>query len=260
MEAQLAHHGIAALYQRFPAADGNVLQLPNSHLTESEIGCFTSHYLLLKGCLGSRSHIHVMEDDAVISDITNLVIEQEILSGRVEQYDMLFTNTGLWLQDLEACRRYWDAANITRTSSGRIVSFVAHLIAYRNSASSYIVNYHSIPNLLRILEENLHNGAKLPIDLLLRTKVERGEIKAMCIFPFVTTVLLDDVSAIEGRNGDVRSRFSSDMIRQSFFVNRDLDKLLRKARMVLPRDETDAFAELLGHVLAFRMSREYTPY
>jgi GR25 family glycosyltransferase involved in LPS biosynthesis len=48
VEAQLAQHKLAHAYTRFKAADGNALDLPNPHLKNGEMGCFTSHYLLLK--------------------------------------------------------------------------------------------------------------------------------------------------------------------------------------------------------------------
>src|SRR5258708_15667754 len=69
VEAQLKRFGLEHRYRRFPAADGNVLNVPNPRLTNAEIGCFTSHYLVLKENLDSRTHLHIVEDDVVFSTL-----------------------------------------------------------------------------------------------------------------------------------------------------------------------------------------------
>ena len=45
---QLEELQLLSQYSRFPAADGNVLNLKELSLRTGEIGCFTSHYLLLE--------------------------------------------------------------------------------------------------------------------------------------------------------------------------------------------------------------------
>src|SRR5215467_4599783 len=81
IEAQLVRHGLSVRYQRFPATEGNGLAFPNPHLTDGQIGCFTSHYRVLDANVHSRSYIHIVEDDVVFSKYTNPVIT-DILSKK----------------------------------------------------------------------------------------------------------------------------------------------------------------------------------
>jgi GR25 family glycosyltransferase involved in LPS biosynthesis len=68
MEDQISRYGLGYYYRRFAAADGNVLKIPTS-LTESEAGCFTSHYLVARAHLDSSMPmpLHVVEDDCQFS-------------------------------------------------------------------------------------------------------------------------------------------------------------------------------------------------
>jgi len=260
MEGQFDRYDLGALYERFPAADGNALGLPNPTLSDAEIGCFTSHYLLLKECLGKATHIHVLEDDVVLSEATRLIVDLATSSRLLDDHDLVFTNTALWFSDLRDCRRLFDQAEITRDASGKIVSFHYFLVPYRSTMSSYIVNARSIPKILNLYEEELHRGARSPIDLFLRSKIVSGALKSACVFPFCTTVNIEHVSTIAGRAGNTTSRFASNMLRQLFFVNRDLERLLELARGCLPVNQEDTFNDLLGLVLTFITSPQYTPF
>jgi len=59
VEKQLAACNLESRYTRFPACVGNALNLKAPRLTAGQIGCFSSHYLLLKSQVDSPGHIHL---------------------------------------------------------------------------------------------------------------------------------------------------------------------------------------------------------
>jgi GR25 family glycosyltransferase involved in LPS biosynthesis len=92
MEAQLVRYELQDRYRRFSAADGNTLGLP-TYLTASEMGCFTSHYLVLKDNLDCPTHWHVVEDDVMFSRITDQVIRSVVSSNLMDRYDIVFLDS-----------------------------------------------------------------------------------------------------------------------------------------------------------------------
>src|ERR1700748_3472098 len=91
IEAHLAQFGLEKAYRRFPAAEGNSLHLPNPgpKLLAGEIGCFISHYLLLKENLGQTKPLHVVEDDVQFSRYTAPVIQSLMTGGSLAHYDII---------------------------------------------------------------------------------------------------------------------------------------------------------------------------
>jgi GR25 family glycosyltransferase involved in LPS biosynthesis len=260
MEVQLARFQVQDIYRRFAAADGNVLGLPNSRLTIGEIGCFISHYMVLRQNIGCRNHIHVIEDDTVISDVMRFAINQFTSSDSLETYDMIFTNTGLLAKDIVDCKRRFEETKIIRDSSGQVVSCNLGSIEFRSCMSSYIVNFHSLPKILGLYEGHLHKRAELPVDLFIRTMVQQRKLRAMCLFPFITTVSPGIESTIDGRSGNIESRLSFDIVRRSFFINRDLKELMSETERLIPYDQEDIFAGVLSRNLHFIMGAEHDQF
>ena len=92
IEGRLRNLEPPAAYQRFPAAAGNTSGFPNPRLNDAQIGCFTSHYLLLQRHRDGADHLHIIEDDVVLACRTVQFVEQVIASGMLDDLDILFTS------------------------------------------------------------------------------------------------------------------------------------------------------------------------
>src|SRR3984885_814635 len=93
MEAQLASLGLSDRYKRFPAAEGNSLNLPNPKIQPGEVGCFLSQYLLLKENLNQTIPLHIIEDDVLLSRYTTQVIQSLISNNTFDTYDIVHLDT-----------------------------------------------------------------------------------------------------------------------------------------------------------------------
>src|SRR5258708_29269111 len=129
IEAQLAQHKLEHVYARFKAADGNALDLPNPHLKSGEMGCFTSHYLLLKKNLDAPKHLHVIEDDVVFSSHVEKVIRATIDNGGGNNAQLNLTGTYL-TPNLDSFRMFNEHyhRSLVPDGSGEIVHHGLHLI------------------------------------------------------------------------------------------------------------------------------------
>jgi GR25 family glycosyltransferase involved in LPS biosynthesis len=267
IEAQLAQHKLKHLYARFKAADGNALDLPNPHLKNGEMGCFTSHYLLLKKQLEAPKHLHVIEDDVIFSSQAENVIRATVDNGGIDSYDIIFTDTYIPI-NVDAFRMYKEIydRSVVRDASGTIVNAAFNVIDLAGrlfaTTSSYLVNAKSIRKLYNIYTKEITNSPRAPIDLLIRNKAAQGVIKVGCIFPFITTIRLDgglDTTIADraeiGRH-DKLTVLAGDIARQSFFVEASLSECRDFADRFLP-PSSDVHHALLTTILGFAIGGGY---
>lgn len=268
IEAQLAEHNLGHVYTRFRAADGNSLNLPNPHLEKGEMGCLTSHYLLMKKNVERAEHLHVVEDDVLFSRHVDNVIRATIAGGELARYDIIFTDTYIPI-NVDAFRMYKELydRSVVRDADGNIANVAFSVIDLAGrlfaTTSSYLVNGKSIRKLYNVYTKEIMNGPRVPIDLLIRNKAAEGIIKVGCIFPFITSVWLghsvdttiDDRKAI-GRH-DGFTVLAGDIARQSFFVEASLSKLRDHVALYLSLPTEDAHHRLLTDVLSFSLTDKY---
>ncbi|HUE18675.1 MAG TPA: glycosyltransferase family 25 protein [Stellaceae bacterium] len=260
MEAEFARFGLERSYRRFPGADGNTLGFPNPHLTASEMGCFTSHYRVLKENSGSTKHLHILEDDAVLSRFTAEAVNSIVASEVIRDHDVVFTDT--LIQPLNAdyrtCKALYDRS-VRRDGGGKVTGIDPSFIEPNSCATSYIVNRDSIGKLVAIYEQELAAGARVNADLVLRDKARDGAIRTVCVFPFVTSFRLERLTSdtITGRPHDPLSDLAINLARHSFFVDSDPASLLRTAERLLPLPRGDAHFDLLNRVLGFSMTGQF---
>ena len=273
IEDDIARNGLHDLYQRFPAADGNALGVPIGQLTSGEIGCFTSHYLLLKQNAGSQKHLHVIEDDAALSPYVSQTIKSIIELGVIEQFDMLFTDTFIFprRRDYQKYKALYDSS-LERDAAGNISCIHPTVVNYTSGTVSYVVNFRSIPRLLETLGRELLKGPVEALDLTIRRMAGEGALRVGCLFPFVTTLHVEQNAnnTIGGRKSDPLTRLALCLARHSFFVDcdhRELNGRVVEAlslaeqgvrRQLVP--DPDAHRDLLNHILAFSRTDKYRRY
>ena len=263
IEGEIARYGLTDRYRRFSAADGNVLGFPNPHLSSAEMGCFTSHLLLLQENIGSPLHLHIVEDDAIFSRFTAPVVELMAGSDGIEQYDVLFTETFITPLNLDfkKCKEMYDSG-VERDPAGAVMNVRPSIINHVAGTSSYIVNRRSIEKLADHFMRVLKGGAPVNIDLIIREATRENIIRSGCIFPFVTSIRLDGVTnnTISGRKHDTLTEVLAGMGRYSFFVDCDHRALCECAARLLPLPEGDMHNRLLGHLLAFSVTDKFHPF
>jgi len=258
IEKQIAHYRWEELYSRFPAADGNILNFPNTKLFNGEMGCFTSHYLVLKQNLAAENPIHVIEDDVIFASCMVDAIRSIIQSKAFDDYDIVYTDTLIpsSSSSFRTNKLLFDKI-VTCDENGRIVQAEFQLInmedKFFGTTSSFLVNPKSIRKLHDLYEAELTKGPDLPIDLFLRDQAGKGIIKVGCLFPFVTSILWNHIfdSTINLATDDGLEKLyvlSLNVARYSFFVDRDLPDCYRMISKLLPLPE-DLHLKILMHIM-----------
>ncbi len=267
IESELARHGLRDAYRRFSAVEGNGLSLSNPHLKDGEIGCFSSHTMLLQENLDQDMHLHVIEDDVIFSSSTAQAIHGIVAQGLFADYDILYTDVVVpLLNDAYKVYKSFYDATVTRDESGRIVKVAFSVINLKGlifgSTSSYLVNKKSIRKIHDMYHRELTSEPCQPIDLFVRKLCNEGALKIGCLFPFVTSVQLDHIVETDiVRPYHEMSALATHLARYSFFIDADFDQCQHYLDTYLPVPRSaDQHAGILAHLLAFSLTDGYRSF
>ncbi len=231
METQLARLDPPARYRRFAAVDGNPYNLRTKKLTDGQIGCYYSHMLLLQSHRDGATHRHVVKDDALMAKRIAAFLEKIIASGMLDEVDLLFTETTVPMApDFFATGRAVWQSSIERAADGSANDVRFSYVPYVGCTTSYLVNRKSVALICDLLERELRSDDVPPIDMVIRAKVRKGQLRAKCLFPFITSVRPDGfVSATMADDGTRASRLAMELLRHSFFAECDMRATLDQA-------------------------------
>jgi GR25 family glycosyltransferase involved in LPS biosynthesis len=268
MEKQLDRLGLSPFYARFPAIDGASLNNPRSTIKPGEAGCFHSHYRALMSARPRGMCVHMVEDDALLSPSVKPVIEQAIAQNVFDQFDVLFTDTFVapHLGMLKFLKASFDELPATRPLALNDLKVVD--LANQNFActTSFVVGAKGIDRVLALYQQELALGPRAPLDLFLRSAVNAGQLRAGCLFPFVTSFDLDEVARSTLDERSEKTERPSVMVlaalRYSFFVDRDLATAQRHldAATASARGKRDEHRALIGEALDFVISDEFKEF
>jgi GR25 family glycosyltransferase involved in LPS biosynthesis len=260
LEQQLRYCNIAEAYSRFSAVDGSRITRRVGGVSQQEYGCFASHARLLQESRSLSTHLHVLEDDALLSPELVPVVGQLINQGVLDEFDLLFTDIfvswdPLQIASLERARR----RNIEldpHSGDESLKGVTVFNLKGKGLActSSYLVAQRSLQRVAELLERELCAGPNQPVDLVLRQLVDSGVLKAACIVPFVTSLdlALAAGSTIHGDPfGAELSRLACTVVRHTLFVHPDWDMIHRVLQQYFPPQERNSRGHVLSQVMEF---------
>ena len=269
LEQQLRDLGIAPAYARFAAIDGMHRREDPGSISQQEYGCFASHAQLLKEACSFSTHLHVLEDDALLSPEFVPAVAEVIEQGVFDRFDLLFTDLfvswdPLQIASLERERRKHtrlDAPGGRESLTGVTVFNLAR--SRLACTSSYLVARRSIERLAGMLDSALVSGPTQPVDLVMRQLVHSGVLKAACVVPFVTSVALE-VAAGSTVHGDLigaeLSRLACTILRHTFFVRPDWSAIETMLARYFPPQEPSPRRHAVGRIMDFIASGNATSF
>jgi GR25 family glycosyltransferase involved in LPS biosynthesis len=257
-EAQIAALDPPGRYRRFSAVDGNAFGLLGTRLTDGEIGCFYSHYLLLQMHLDRPTYLHVLEDDCLMSKRTVHFLDRFIAGGWLDTVDILFIESTL-PNDFKVWRdaRATYAQSITRAADGSVIDVRFGDMTYIGCMTSYLVNPRSIALICECLAEELENGDPRPVDLAIRSFAATGRLRVKSLFPFITSVRPEAFTSTVQHDYDKYSRFAMEMLRHSFYVECDPARAAMLTAQWLGGSEATPLERLHQELATFMASDKY---
>ena len=228
METELQRAKLADFYTRFPALTGPGPS-PDGRLNGAQIGCFLSHCEVVCSAAPDGTYVHILEDDAVISPHLAPLLHEVIPSGRLDNFDMVYLDMMIMLDDRRTIGRLKPAYDAAIAAPVPRFS----LIDLRNlkffGATSYVVTPAGRSRMKAAFARALAGGTpQQALDVFYLDEIRSGRLRAVCVFPFLTSV--DGALSRASTIGAQDVAFVYDLLRYAFYAGFDL----ARARKRLP--------------------------
>jgi hypothetical protein len=244
---------------RFAAVDTAALGLTSDRISTGNIGCYHSHRGVLREHLDDGAHLHILEDDARLAINAPHFLAEVAEIGPLRDHDLLFSDSALppLFTGTHAIRRVFDDG-IRRGPRGEVAGLNFTLIKFTAGTSSYLVNRASVRRLHDLLDAEITRGPVLPIDLQISQWGQTRVLRVACLFPFVTTVRLGEFDSVIDCGIAPKARLASDLVRYSYFVERDIGTAQMLAdRYLAPSPAADPWTRLHVQIAGFVASEDY---
>jgi hypothetical protein len=203
-----------------------------SKLRPGEVGAFFSHMRALESARSSGgAAIHIMEDDALLSEHVRPVIEDAVAAGLFQRFDILFTDVlaAPHLGMLKGLKSVFDRVDAPAKRPLRLSDLQMIDLAGQSFSclTSYVVGTNSIDRILALYAAEAQGVPSKPVDLFIRECIMSRKLRAAFLFPFVTSFRLEEIagSTIGGLTPAANpSVMVLAVLRYLFFVDRDLAK------------------------------------
>ena len=264
IEEQLHRFNPAGRYARFAALEPKDIGSSGA-IQPGEAACFHSHYRALMQGASSGLPVHILEDDVLLSEYLGAAAQTIVGSDFFGQFDVIFTDTFVHTEVMQL-GFYKEAFDHALAGGKDAMKFTVIDLGQRQLAcmSSYFVAPRAIEKLLAIFGDELARGPRMPVDFCLRLAAQDNRIRVGCWFPFVTSIMLEYVTAstIAGRESQHNnpSVMLPALLRYAYFVDGDLKgygQRFLKAMIGSDFFPPDARREFIAKLLEFIVSGRY---
>jgi hypothetical protein len=252
MERQIAQIELPYPLRRLAGVDGERQPVGPPPLRAGQYGCWLSHLKALEQSIGQDHHLHIMEDDALISTALPILPEvvQSLDSGSAGEWDILYLDATL-IEVADMCHVFGWAKTARDDGTVRVRTVPKEFTVY--GTHSYVVNASRKAFVLDFLKRHAASGS--PLDNVAAYGIQSGKLRAFMTTPFMTSGSDLGLSRTTGESGDDRF-IAWQIYRRLCFYDLDetqlADLAARSARLmgaVSPQDR------LLGELCAYRMAR-----
>lgn len=199
-------------YTRFEALDGKELSKSyDTKLDAGSLGCGFSHKAILEANLMNNTHLHVAEDDALFHSYLPKIFKA--INTKVD-WDIIYTDIYFSMLTPTMFYQLHEKYKLYKTRGD--ISIVNLKGIDFSGATSYFVNKNSIKKFNDFLGSDWYKHSKH--DTYINSLVQKGELKAFVILPFVSTLSPHSINSTidESYNSNM---LALDTLRKSFYID-----------------------------------------
>lgn len=227
IEGHLAELGLEQAFRRLPAVDGRATGLDQRFpgpLTAGELGCYLSHVAALESHPDGDRHLHVLEDDAVLSP--QWLASLDSVSGWLDRqpWDLFFTHVGFHIYPHTLA--YFARLGARQRAEGGLLFFDLREVGEFGGLQSYIVNRVAVRRVLDLLR--FPGWHQLAVDMVVKRLVAAGRLRAWGVAPFLSSVnhSLQLESTLRGQD-QARRLLRGILLNDVMYVDADVARLKR---------------------------------
>lgn len=239
MRQQLAALRIAGTYRRFEAIRGaGTPQRSQTTLTDGHLGCWLSHQAVWMQGIRAGRHLHVLEDDAILSPLLVQMLEKPNLDE--DGWDLLFTD--VYFHPPPSPVQFTQLMNWMQAfARGKGVVLADLKDLPFTGTTSYLVNHRGMEKLLALTDGQWTLNRSF--DVHLQELVRQGKVRARVTVPFVSTIGPENLATTTGSQGPALAALNA--FREALYYRADPSAIYARIRPCECRTET-ATAPLLG--------------
>jgi GR25 family glycosyltransferase involved in LPS biosynthesis len=252
MEQQIAEIALPYPVRRMSAIDGRHQPSCPAGLTAGQYGCWLSHLKALEQSVGDEAHLHIMEDDALLSSALPILpgVVQSLDSGAAGAWDILFLDATL-LEALDMCQVFGWAKTARQDGAVRVRAVPKEFTLY--GLHSYVVNATRKAFVHEFLAR--HMAAGRPIDNVTAYGIQSGRLRTFITTPFMTSGSELGLKRTIGEGGDDKF-LAWQAFRRLCFYDLDEQRLTEiAAKSARLMDAVSVEDRILGELCAYRMAR-----
>lgn len=253
MDLELARHGLDTIVTRFSARSGDERA---KGITPNELGCFLSHQEVVTTADPARPLL-VFEDDLYFPEKFGKAFAAIVNSVFDREWDMLFLNKMISFADMRALyhmlRLKRKAGDIYAPAFNRY-SIEPCKGLYVSGAGAYLIRPAAIPKVAAVLKRAADAGYKRPLDMVYFDAINRDEITAQFVFPYLLGINSSFESTIADRPTEENTLLFNDIL-NLFVAGGDLDALRLRAFEATHDGAFDADAFIASQILYRRLRR-----
>jgi len=224
-------------YERFDAYDGTeLLKEYQTELDRGSLGCGFSHKGILEQNIDCDRHLHILEDDAILHKYLPNIFDS--VKEKIE-WDIIYTD--IYFSFLSPASFYIFHEKYKLYKQKGDLSVLNLKGVEFSGASSYFVNKKSIKKLHNFLSADWYKYSKH--DSYINTLVQKGELNAYVIVPFVSTL------SHHSENSTIDEKYSSNMLamdtlRKAFYIDAPLQELSKKLENEIKKIESSDMLDI----------------
>ncbi len=219
-------------------------------LDRGNLGLWLTHERLLETCKNSNVHIHILEDDALLPKdaVGRFEMMLQDADKNFPDWDVIFTEVFIQMDVtlfyvLAKAKELYRQNGQIQLSSLKPAPFAG--------TSSLFINRKSIGKYAKLISGQWKVG--LPIDLFLRSLIQKGLLNAYVTLPFLTS--LTEHTAESNIQGQLNlSHLVMNIYRRAAFKDADLQSLREELNRLSVHRKHPDFTALYLDVLSFFLS------
>jgi GR25 family glycosyltransferase involved in LPS biosynthesis len=235
MQKQLKEFDLST-YERFEALDGKELdrRFPTK-LDSGSLGCGFSHKGVLEKNLDSDFHLHIIEDDVILHKYLPNTFDG--IKDKIE-WDIIYTDIYFSLLSPVNFYQLNEKQKLYKEKSELSVLNLKGIEF--SGASSYFVNKKSIKKLNDYLSGDWYKHSKH--DTYINTLVQKGELKAFVIVPFVSTLSKHSIKSTIDEKYSL-NMLAMDTLREAFYIDASLKDISKKIDNIASSQMIDIYTK-----------------
>lgn len=212
-------------YKRIEAINGD--KVYNQYITKLDkgsLGCWLSHEKILSSNYNSTEHLHILEDDALLSSA--FIPAFESLQSKVN-WDIIFTDVYFSMMTPSNFCKINEKQKLFKEKK-QISLLNLYGIPF-NGTTSYFINKNSIEKFDKLMGRDYSSTFKhdSKINYLIQTK----KLNAYTMMPFTTSISSSSTESTIDEKYNT-NLLAMDFIRKSFFIEANTQQILQEVKNI----------------------------